>query len=188
MTKKRDDYEVGYGKPPKHSQFAPGVSGNKGRRKRPETPAEIITRISEEKVLVNGKLISSFELAIRQTFAQTIRSGKSRDLTILLELLAKHGAMPEADRWAEQKAGADHVMEKILTIFDRTNDVDPADVAELEQYARDEVRLVMSCPHCGPELRTRWRKKERKDLAKRYGQTRLHGQVEDCHAAKPSRT
>lgn len=28
-----DDYKVGYGKPPKHSQFQPGESGNKGRRK-----------------------------------------------------------------------------------------------------------------------------------------------------------
>jgi len=33
-TDKPDDYEVGYGKPPKHGQFKPGQSGNpKGRPK-----------------------------------------------------------------------------------------------------------------------------------------------------------
>ncbi|HUT58921.1 MAG TPA: DUF5681 domain-containing protein [Phycisphaerae bacterium] len=32
--KKTDDYDVGYGKPPKHSRFKPGTSGNpKGRPK-----------------------------------------------------------------------------------------------------------------------------------------------------------
>ena len=36
------EYKVGYGRPPKHSQFPPGVSGNKGRRRRKETPAEIL--------------------------------------------------------------------------------------------------------------------------------------------------
>ena len=34
QTDKPDDYEVGYGKPPKHGQFKPGQSGNpKGRPK-----------------------------------------------------------------------------------------------------------------------------------------------------------
>ena len=34
MSKKTDDYDVGYGKPPKASQFKPGQSGN--RRGRPK--------------------------------------------------------------------------------------------------------------------------------------------------------
>src|SRR3546814_5598759 len=66
MPRKTDDYEVGYGKPPKHSQFPPGVSGNKGRRRRAETPAEIIARIRDDKVMVNGKRVSKIELAINQ--------------------------------------------------------------------------------------------------------------------------
>lgn len=39
------DYEVGYGKPPKHSRFAPGVSGN--RRGRPKGSRSISTLIAE---------------------------------------------------------------------------------------------------------------------------------------------
>jgi len=40
-----EPYKVGYGKPPKHSQFKPGVSGNtKGRPKKVPTVAEIIQK------------------------------------------------------------------------------------------------------------------------------------------------
>lgn len=120
MTKRRDDYEVGYGKPPKHSRFPPGVSGNKGRRKRPETPAEIVARIRDEKIRVGDRYVGRFELMIMQVCNQTMRSAKPRDLKLLLELLDKYGALPEADRWAETKAGADAVMDKIFNIFDRT--------------------------------------------------------------------
>ena len=35
---KKKDYEIGYKKPPKHTQFKPGQSGNpKGRPQKPQT-------------------------------------------------------------------------------------------------------------------------------------------------------
>jgi len=77
MKRKTDDYEVGYGKPPRHSQFPPGVSGNKGRRRKTENSAEIVARVRDELVLVNGKHVTKFELAVQQTVNQTIRSGKT---------------------------------------------------------------------------------------------------------------
>jgi hypothetical protein len=182
----RDDYEVGYGKPPRHSQFPPGVSGNKGRRKRPETQAETIARVRDERVMVNGKPMTKFEMMIHQVFNQTIRSGKPRDLKALLELLDKHGAIPEADRWAEVQAGADSVMEKIMTIFDRTYDIDPADTAELKRLSGEEAAHVMACSHCAPHLKAQWKKEERKALSERHGKTGLHTQVEQYFAGKSS--
>lgn len=184
MTRKTDDYEVGYGKPPRHSQFPPGVSGNKGRRRKTENSAEIVARVRDEMVLVNGKHVTKFELAVQQTFNQTIRSGKPRDLKLLFDLLDKHGGVPEIDRQAEAEAGADAALQKIFSIFDRTFDIDPADSAQLDRHSREEARLVMSCPHCGPELKTGWGKKERKALSERVGKTGLHSQVQSAHMVK----
>lgn len=186
MPKKSDGYEVGYGNPPKHSQFPPGVSGNKGRRKRPETQAEIVARIRDEKVMLGDRLVTKFELAIQQSFNQTIRSGKPRDLKLLLELLEKHGSVPEADQWAEMQEGAERAQQRILSFFNKVNDIDPADVAELERLEREEAELIMSCPHCAPELKAQWKRQERKALADRYGKTGLHRQVETARTARPS--
>jgi len=46
-------YEIGYGKPPKHSQIQKGQSGNpKGRPKKPKNLAALILKIFGEKVVV----------------------------------------------------------------------------------------------------------------------------------------
>ena len=49
MIKEPDDYDVGYGKPPKASQFKPGQSGNRrGRPKgRSSTPKSIATTLED---------------------------------------------------------------------------------------------------------------------------------------------
>jgi hypothetical protein len=101
-----DDYEVGYGKPPKHSQWLPGESGNKGRKKKlPPNFISIVQAVRDEMHEVNGKKVTGFELAVRSTFAKTIKSGKPRDLKLLLEIIDKYGGIPEIDRYAETKAG-----------------------------------------------------------------------------------
>lgn len=52
------DYEIGYGKPPKHSQYKPGQSGNpKGKPKKNRTLQEEVRDILNAKVpvTINGK-------------------------------------------------------------------------------------------------------------------------------------
>lgn len=48
MTKRKSDYEVGYGKPPVHSQYSNGQSGNllgrPPKKKKPELPALDLAR------------------------------------------------------------------------------------------------------------------------------------------------
>lgn len=59
MSKKKDgDYEVGYGKPPKHSRFKPGRSGNaKGRPKEVRSIDDVLQKRLFAKVTVqeNGR-------------------------------------------------------------------------------------------------------------------------------------
>ena len=58
-TPKCDDYEVGYKKPPKATQFKKGQSGNsRGRPPRAKDNAELFNKILDEKVSItdNGRL------------------------------------------------------------------------------------------------------------------------------------
>lgn len=176
----KQNYEVGYGKPPRHSQFVPGQSGFKGRKrnqKKLESVAAMIARIRDEVHEVGGQPITSLELAVRQVMNQTIKGGKVRDLKILLELLDKHGALPEFDQQAQADADADWVMNKIFSQFCNHHEIDPADIAAGDRDNAAEAELVMKCEHCGPELRRRWAIPEYLARAARYGQTGIHKMV-----------
>jgi hypothetical protein len=152
------EYDVGYGKPPRHSQFVPGQSGYRGRRKkRPESHAEIIAQIRDEIVVVNGQKITKFKLAVLQVFNQTIKSGKPRDIKVLLELLDKYGAVSQVDLRAQMEADAASAMARITRTMSRIFNLDPADVAECKKDDVAESELVMGCPQCGPALKERWK-------------------------------
>lgn len=180
------DYEVGYAKPPRHSQFMPGQSGNKGRRKkRPETQAEIIARVRDEPVTVNGRTMTKFELAVHATINQTIKGGKPRDLKLLFDLLDQHGAMPEVDRAAEAREGADLAIRKIFTVFDRLDGRDPADGDAVKRLEAEELQIVLDCPHCSEILRGRWKDPAYVTLVKRYGPTGLHHLVRETKKEPP---
>lgn len=182
-----DDYEVGYGKPPKHSQFPPGVSGNKGRRKRAETAGEIVARVRDETVEWDGRRVTKLELMIRAVFAQTMQSRRTRDMAQFLAILDKYGALPPEppDDGAKAKAAANAVIDKIVDVFCKQRDLDPDKVAEKrrllaerDRLEAEEALLVMRCHHCGPTLKARWKSAAYKMLAKSIGKTALHARTE----------
>lgn len=66
-----DNYEVGYGKPPKNNQFQKGVLGNPaGRPKKPQDFDQQLLREAGSFVIINEKgrrvRISKHDVAIRQ--------------------------------------------------------------------------------------------------------------------------
>ena len=86
-----DDYEVGYGKPPKHTQFKPGESGNpKGRPKGTKNLATDLSEELAEKIVVNegGQQlkISKQRAMIKSLLAKALK-GDTRAATVLLKLL-----------------------------------------------------------------------------------------------------
>ena len=86
-----DDYEVGYGKPPKHTRFKPGESGNpKGRPKGTKNLATDLSEELAEKIVVNegGKQlkISKQRAMIKSLLAKALK-GDTRAATVLLKLL-----------------------------------------------------------------------------------------------------
>jgi Family of unknown function (DUF5681) len=176
---KGGEYEVGYGKPPKHTQFLPGQSGFKGRRKgkKGEAVSALIARIRDETHEVGGQTMTSLELAVRQVINSTIKSGKVADLKRLLDLLDRHGALPVVDERAEHEAAAQRAVEKIFNYVDRVEGHSAEDIAAQRKMSDDETNLIMQCAHCGPALREMWREPEYEARAKRKLGSDLHKQV-----------
>lgn len=89
-----DDYDVGYGKPPKASRFKPGQSGNpSGRRKRPKSVRDQLDDILKRKVEVtkNGliKRVSMQELMLT-TLVNKAAKGDLSALKTVLDLKESH--------------------------------------------------------------------------------------------------
>lgn len=90
-----DDYKIGYGKPPRHSQFKKGVSGNPaGRRRRSTSFDALLEQQLNEKVLINrgGRKvrISKREALIWKLMSDAL-SGKPRSLDFFLKYLQQSG-------------------------------------------------------------------------------------------------
>ncbi len=89
-----DAYEVGYGKPPKHSRFKKGQSGNrKGRLKKRgkmKPVEELVLDALNERVVVteNGrrKSMAKIELALKQ-MSNKAAAGDRRAMKLMIELL-----------------------------------------------------------------------------------------------------
>lgn len=66
----RGNYEVGYGKPPKHTRFAPGHSGHLKRRPKPKDLRTVLLNALNERVSIteNGerKRITKLEAITKQ--------------------------------------------------------------------------------------------------------------------------
>jgi hypothetical protein len=81
QEEKDKGYSVGYQKPPKHTQFQPGQSGNpKGRPKKVSTVNELLLKELQSRIsiTINGK---SHKIPLKQAMAkQLVRKAASGDL------------------------------------------------------------------------------------------------------------
>jgi Family of unknown function (DUF5681) len=104
MTNRRgsraDDYAVGYGRPPKATQFAPGKSGNpRGRPKGSRTVGAILQDILRQKIAVteNGKTrrLAALEVMLRRLVNDAMRSD-AKAMKLLLALVERYAETTEA--------------------------------------------------------------------------------------------
>lgn len=92
------DYEVGYKKPPVHSRFKKGQSGNpRGRPSRFRNLASIFDGVLDEKVAIvenNGRRrqISKREAIVRQYLNGSLK-GDPRAAQMIIRLLSRGGEM-----------------------------------------------------------------------------------------------
>ena len=90
-----DDNDVGYRRPPKHSQFKPGQSGNpRGRKPGAKTATQVLAGILGQKVKVteNGKRrsISMLEVATKQ-LVNKAAGGDNQASKLLFSMIAGVG-------------------------------------------------------------------------------------------------
>ena len=107
------DYEVGYARPPKATQFAKGASGNPtGRPRGSRTVGSTLQDILQQKIAVteNGKSkrLPVFEVMLRRLVNEAMRSDP-RAIKLLLSLVDRYGDSAEtkvhlADLLAEDQA------------------------------------------------------------------------------------
>jgi hypothetical protein len=92
--KPSNDYEVGYGKPPKETQFKKGNKNGKGRPKGSPNLATMVRRACEMTVAptINGQRtkMTKVELSLHQLANKAI-AGDLKAIAKLLELYALHG-------------------------------------------------------------------------------------------------
>lgn len=98
MSQKKAAYAIGYGKPPEHSRFQPGQSGNpKGRPKGSLNLATAVNRALREKVMIteNGrrKLMTKLDVAVKGLVNRAVK-GDARAMQQLLGLGSLVGMEP----------------------------------------------------------------------------------------------
>jgi len=101
-------YTSGYMKPPAHSRFKPGKSGNpKGRPKQPATPYTALWKAMKRKVTVKGedRKIRLDEALIRR-LRGLAHSGDGRAITLLLKFTEIAGVGLSAIRTVPDVAAA----------------------------------------------------------------------------------
>jgi Family of unknown function (DUF5681) len=94
------DYDVGYGKPPQHTRFKKGASGNpKGRSRGSRNPGTLLQSALEELVVINEngqrKRISKLEALFKQ-LVNKAASGDHRSMQLLLASLRLLEERPES--------------------------------------------------------------------------------------------
>jgi hypothetical protein len=124
MAKKgHDDYLVGYGRPPIHTRFQKGQSGNpKGRKKGCKSLSTLMERVLDETVTIkeNGsqKIITKREAFLKQ-LVNKAASGDLRSIQVAINYLQQlelraQPSMPEGEHPSmEDAALIDGILERL---------------------------------------------------------------------------
>jgi Family of unknown function (DUF5681) len=122
---KNEMYDVGYGKPPNHTQFTKGQSGNvRGRPKGTLNLATVLERTLREKVIINEngsrKTITKLEAAITQ-LVNKAASGDGHAVRYLCQLVISAEERSVVTQPVTQFSDADQkVMDNVLKRFEQT--------------------------------------------------------------------
>ena len=141
MTKRKgeDPFDVGYGRPPKHSQFKPGQSGNlRGRPARPKVIDESLARELETKITVT-------EGGARKTMTKGQATAKRLVEKALKGDMQAVRYVADTDRNFAQKIEAQI---KLAEVDERSVEMEPVDYEILRHFA-EQARQGAWAPEQG---------------------------------------
>jgi hypothetical protein len=112
QTGEREPYTVGYGRPPLHSRFKPGQSGNpKGRAKGSHNLRTIVKQVSNEQISIREgdrlRRMSRMEALVRTIFIRAFK-GDPKALGSLTVLLRQIGLTESEETTTELVQGAEY--------------------------------------------------------------------------------
>ena len=89
-----EDYEVGYGRPPRHTQFPKGQSGNpRGRPTGVRNKGSVVREVIERRVTIreNGiqRTVTVFKALVEKMVSKALQ-GSVNDQIKLIQLIEKH--------------------------------------------------------------------------------------------------
>ena len=89
-----EDYEVGYGRPPRHTQFPKGQSGNpRGRPTGVRNKGSVVREVIERRVTIreNGiqRTVTVFEALVEKLVSKALQ-GSVNDQIKLIQFIEKH--------------------------------------------------------------------------------------------------
>jgi hypothetical protein len=127
-SKPTGQYKVGYGRPPEHTRFQPGQSGNKaGGRKGQPTPGEILMKESARLVKIKRgdtvETITKHEAIVRRLLQSAIEGDIAAARLVLVGLAQnapEPSNAPEEDETANLALGAtpdDETVRRMLARF-----------------------------------------------------------------------
>ena len=125
-------YEIGYGKPPKHTRFKPGQSGHPSGRPRGQRNFRTAVREAlKEKITIREgdrtRTVSKMDGIIQVTFNKALK-GDPRGLVAFLQLVRWAGLMDEEPELSSAESiGAED--EAILTAFLERHGLKPSENA-----------------------------------------------------------
>ena len=120
----KDDYKVGKGRPPKHTRYKKGQSGNPSGRKKLPDVAQAAARVLEQKISVTQdgvrKRMPGIDALLSKAFAKAL-TGDMRAAEFLIKIVANDNARRTDDgqEEAEHDAADAHIIERYYERYAR---------------------------------------------------------------------
>jgi hypothetical protein len=115
VTKPDGSREVGYCKPPKHTQFAKGQSGNpKGRPKGSPNVSTVLRKAARQRVKVVSNGRSRFVTKLEAAVTQLLNQAASGNARAIREFLYLHRLCEEPTEAISQQAGRQEVDKLVM--------------------------------------------------------------------------
>jgi hypothetical protein len=138
------DYTVGRGKPPRHSRFAPGQSGNPGGRKKGRRNMKTVLEdvlLDQIEMTENGqkRTVLMLEALIKRAVQEALR-GNMRALKDILDRYERHvGAEPEIEEELPEEDKV--ILQRVLALRDAARPAARSQTSPRQDYERGAVEV-----------------------------------------------